>query len=67
MIDRISREQFAEIANDTLDNVQEATPWPPIDPPKEFQQLWNDALYYLDKAEARLQTIVGLLEEEGDA
>ena len=65
--DRISRTQFAEIASDTLDKVQEASPWPPIDPPEEFQRLWDDAMYCLDKAEARLQTIVDVLEEEDDA
>ena len=61
---RISREQFAEIASDTLDRVQEATPWPPIDPPEKFQWLWDDAMDYLDKAEAKLQTIVDLLEDD---
>ena len=65
--ERVSREQFADIASDTLDRVQEATPWPPIDPPEEFQRLWDDAMDFLDKAEAKLQTIVGILEEEGDA
>lgn len=62
--ERISREQFAEIASDTLDKVQEATPRPPIDPPEEFERLWDDAMYFLDKAEARLQTIVDVLEED---
>ena len=65
--DRVSRERFAEIASDTLDKVQEASPWPPIDPPEEFQRLWDDAMYFLNKAEARLQTIVDVLEEEDDA
>lgn len=65
--ERVSREQFAEIASDTLDRVQEASPWPPIGPPEDFQRLWDDAMYYLDTAEARLQTIVDILEEEGDA
>jgi len=67
MSGRISRTQFAEIASDTLDKVQEASPCPPIDPPEEFQRLWDDAMYYLDKAETRLQTIVDILEEEDDA
>lgn len=67
MSGRSSREQFAEIASDTLDKVQETSPWPPIDPPEEFQRLWDDAMDFLNKAEARLQTIVDILEEEDDA
>ena len=67
MSGRVSRERFAEIASATLDKIQEASPWPPIDPPEEFRRLWDDAMDFLNNAEARLQTIVDILEEEDDA
>ena len=66
MSGRVSRERFAEIASDTLSKLGWAMP-APIYPPEEFQGRWDDAMWYLFRAEQTLRKIVDALEEDEDA